>query len=370
MMDVYGSEYLRWAKTRPPARYDLTSSGVPYLPLRELPVTLDDLEISGTGAYGWAPLQAAIAARYRVREENVAAAVGTSMANFLALAAVVRPGDQVLVEHPTYEPLIAAARWLGAEVRTFARRAEDGFRLDPAEVERRMTEGTRAVVLTNLHNPSSALADDDALRQVGAVAERFGARVIVDEVYLDALWEDPPRTCFHLGETFISTNSLTKVYGLNGLRCGWILAAPEIAERAWRLTELFNNIGVHAAERLSLIAFQNLDAIARRSRTLLDVNAAALNGFYAAHGEHFDVHPHRHGTVSFPRLRTADVDALCDLLTDRYETAVVPGRFFGMPDHLRIGLGVDPATFRAGLDRLGRALDELSGQRQSPSRSG
>lgn len=356
MMDTYGSEYLRWAKTRAPARYDLTSSGVPYLPLRELPIGIGDLEISGTGAYGWAPLQAAIAARYRVREENVAAAMGTSMANLLALAAVVRPGDAVLVEHPTYEPLVAAARWLGAEVRTFSRRPEDGFRLDPAEVEQRMTEGTRAVVLTNLHNPSSALIDDDTLRQVGAVAERVGARIIVDEVYLDALWEDPPRSCVHLGETFISTSSLTKVYGLNGLRCGWILAAPEIAERAWRLTELFNNIGVHAAERLSLAAFRDLDAIARRSRTLLDANAAALNDFYAAHAAFLDARPHAHGTVSFPRLRDGSVDALCGLLAERFETAVVPGRYFGMRDHLRIGLGVDPAAFREALERLGRAL--------------
>lgn len=357
----FGSEYLRWAKTHPPARYDLTSSGVPYLSLRDLPVTLADLEISGTGAYGYTPLQAAIAARYRVPEECVAAAMGASMANYLALAAIVRPGDEVLIEHPTYEPLVAVARYLGAEVRTFARRAEDGFRLDPAQVERGMTARTRAVVLTNLHNPSSALADDDALRAVGALAERAGARVVVDEVYLDALWESPPRTAFHLGETFISTNSLTKVYGLNGLRCGWILAAPEIAERAWRLTELFNNIGVHAAERLSLVAFQNLDAIARRSRALLEANAAALNDFYAANPDAFDVGRHVHGTVSFPRLRTSDADALCDLLASRYDTAVVPGRFFGMPDHLRIGLGAEPATFRAGLEGMSRALEEMPG---------
>jgi aspartate/methionine/tyrosine aminotransferase len=359
-IDPIGSAYLRWAKTRPPARYDLTSSGVPYLPIADLPVGIGDLEISGTGAYGYPPLQQAIAARYRVEEGCVVAAMGASMANLLALAAVVQPGDEVLVEHPTYEPLIAAASWLGAEVRTFARRAEDGFRLDPAEVERRMTGRTRAVVLTNLHNPSSALADDDVLREVGAIAARAGARVIVDEVYLDALWEDAPRTSFHLGETFIATNSLTKVYGLNGLRCGWILAAPAIAERAWRLTELFNNIGVHAAERMSLAAFRNLDAIARRSRTLLDANAAALNEFYAVHANFLDVRPHAHGTVSFPRLRRGDVDPLADLLVDRYETAVVPGRFFGMPDHLRIGLGVEPAAFRDGLERLGRALDELS----------
>jgi aspartate/methionine/tyrosine aminotransferase len=126
----------------------------------------------------------------------------------------------------------------------------------------------------------------------------------------------------------------------------------------WRLTELFNNIGVHAAERLSLIAFQNLDAVALRSRTLLDANAAALNAFYAARPE-LDSMPHVRGTVSFPRLRAGDVDALCTLLRDRHDTAVVPGHFFGAPDHFRIGLGVDPTTFAQGLERLGRALDEL-----------
>ncbi len=354
----FGSEYLRWAKTHPPARYDLASSGVPYLSLRALPVTLDDLELSGTGAYGYAPLQAAIAARYRVDEACVAPAMGTSMANYLALAATVQPGDDVLVEHPAYEPLVATARHLGAEVRHFHRRAEDGFRLDPAQVEREITPRTRAIVVSNLHNPTSALADDGALRAVGALAERVGARVIVDEVYLDALWEPAPRTALHLGATFISTNSLTKVYGLNGLRCGWILAEPAIVERVWRLTELFNNIGVHAAERLSLAAFQNLDAIAARSRTLLDANHTALNAFYAAHPQ-LRAMEQAHGTVSFPRVVDGDADALCALLADRYETAVVPGRFFGMPDHIRIGLGIDPATFAEGLDRLALALGHL-----------
>lgn len=352
-----GSEYLRWAKTASDARFSLTSSGVPYLPLRDLPLP-DDLELSGTGAYGYAPLQQAMAERYGVPVECCVAAMGCSMANHLAMAAVLGPGDEVLIEQPTYEPLVAVARYLGAEVRFFSRDAAAGFRIDPAEVERCAGPRTRLVVLTNLHNPSSAWTTDEEMRALGEAARRMGARVLVDEVYLDALWDGPPRTAFNLGPEFIATSSLTKVYGLNGLRCGWIFAEPVLAHRMWRLTEIFNNIGAHPAECLSLAALRHLPRIAARSRGILDANTATLNEFYATRRE-LEHDPHRFGTVSFPRLLTGDVESLWRLLRVKYETSVVPGRYFGMPSHFRIGLGVDPAVFREGLDRLGQALDVL-----------
>lgn len=355
---MYGSEYLRWAKTVPAARYDLTSSGVPYLPLRDLPVELAGLEISGTGAYGYEPLQRAIAGRYGVDPASCVAAMGASMANHLAMAAVLRPGDEVLVEHPTYEPLIATARYLGAEVRHFARPAASGFAVDPAEVESHLTPRTRLIALTNLHNPSSGLVEDSTLRDIGALARRAGARVLVDEVYLDSLFEPVPRTSYVLGGEFIATSSLTKVYGLNGLRCGWVFAEPALAERMWRLTELFNNIGVHVAEQLSLLALENLEPVAARSRTLLRANAGVLNAFLRSRDD-LQAPEHTAGTVTFPRVLRGDAARLCDLARTRYDTAVVPGAFFGLPDHIRIGLGVDTTTLRAGLDRLGAALDTL-----------
>lgn len=355
-----GSDYLLWAKTRSKARFNLTSSGVPFFPLRDLPVTLDALELNGPDVH--TPLLEAIGGRYGVPTESVFPAAGTSMANHLAMAALLQPGDELLAEHPTYEPLLAVARYHRAEVRRFDRRAEDGFRLDQAEVERQVTPRTRLIVLSNLHNPSGALTDDETLRRIGEIARRAGARVLVDEVYLDALFEPAPRTSFHLGPEFVVTSSLTKVYGLNGLRCGWIFAEPALVERLWRLNELFSNIGVHAGERLSVAAIAHLDAIAARSRALLETNRDALNAFYRTRDD-LEWTEHRFGTVSFPRLRSGPADPLCDLLRDEYDTTVVPGRFFGMPDHVRIALGVAPATFAEGLSRLGRALDRVSRSR-------
>jgi aspartate/methionine/tyrosine aminotransferase len=355
----FGSEYLRWAKTHPAARYDLTSSGVPFFRLAELPVALEELELSGSGGYGHDPLLRAIAARYRVPRACVVSAMGTSMANHLVYAALLQPGDEVLIEHPAYDPLPALARQLGITIRRFARRAEDCFRIDPDEVARSVGLRTRLIAVTNLHNPSGALTDDDTLRRVSEIARGAGARVLVDEVYLDALFEPEPRTSFHLGETFVVTSSLTKVYGLNGLRCGWVFAEPALAERMWRLTELFLGHGAMAAELLSLKALENLDAIAARSRALLESNRDALNAFYRTRRD-LEWTEHRFGTVSFPRLREGTAAPLCRLLEETYDTAVVDGTFFEMPEHFRIALGTDPQTFAEGLRRLGLALDELA----------
>ncbi|HWT00721.1 MAG TPA: pyridoxal phosphate-dependent aminotransferase [Pyrinomonadaceae bacterium] len=352
------SPYIEWAKTRSQARFNLASSGVMNYPLARLPVKITDLELSGPSFYGYEPLQAALAAKCRVPRECVVAATGTSMANYLAMAAVLEPGDEALVEEPTYEPLLAVAQYLGASVKRLVRNAEDGFALDVSLAERSVGARTRLIVVSNLHNPTSALAGQDELRRLGEVARGVGARVLVDEVYLETLFADAPPSAFHLGEEFITTNSLTKVYGLSGLRCGWILASPELARKLWRLNDLFGNIPAHAAELLSCAALKHLDEIAAHSRALLEANAALLNSFLSSRDD-LDYLPHRFGTVSFPRLKRGSADELCALLATKYETSVVPGRFFERPRHFRIGIGGDTDALREGLRRLGLALDEM-----------
>src|SRR5712691_10064628 len=353
------SPYMEFAKLRSEARYNLATSGVTGYPFAELPVRLQDLEINGPTLYGYAPLQERLARKNGVSPDCVVAATGTSLANHLAMAATLEPGDEILIEHPTYELLVTTARYLGAEVRRFPRRFEDGFRLDPGEVERCVTPRTRLIVITNLHNPSGALADEHALEQIGEIARSTGARVLVDEVYLDAAALPPPRSAFHLGEHFLSTSSLTKVYGLSGLRCGWVLAEPALARRMWRLQDLYEVIPAHPAERLSIIAIDHLDRIAARARALLDANRRLLDRFLDSRNDLRAVRPAR-GTTAFPRLLRGSVEALCTLLHEKYETSVVPGRFFELPEHFRIGIGGETPEVAAGLERLAAALDELA----------
>jgi aspartate/methionine/tyrosine aminotransferase len=355
---VMSSEYMYWARTGSQARFNLANSGVAGYPLAELPARIEDLEINGPTTYGYQPLQNAIAAKCNVAIENVVATNGASMGNFLALAATIQPGDEVLIEHPTYELLVSAARYLGANVKRFLRRREQAFRVDPHEVERWVSSGTRLIVLTNLHNPSSAPVDEATLRKLGEIARGANARVMVGEIYLDGMFERAPRSAFHLGSEFVTTSSLTKIYGLSGLRCGWILAEPDLATRIWRLNDLMANNPAHAAERLSCIAMANLDRPGRRARHLLDTNRALLNRFLDERSD-LEVSRFEYGTVSFPRWKHGNADRLCDLLREKYETSVVPGRFFEMPDHFRLGLGCEIEIFAAGIERLAEALNSL-----------
>ncbi len=348
------SDYMHWAKTCSRAPYNLATSGVGPFPLAELPVQ-PAIEINGDSTYGYAPLQHAIAARCGVDPDCVVAAAGASMANHLAMAALLDPGDEVLIEQPAYELLVSTALFLGAEVKRFARLEENGFTLDPSAVRRALTPRTRLIVVTNLHNPSSAFAPDVVLREIGALARGVGARVLVDEVYLDAVYQDTPRTAYHLGPEFVVTNSLTKVYGLSGLRCGWILAQPDLARAMWRLNDLFASIPAHPAELLSVAAFAHLDFIRARARKVVEADRALLAGFLAGQ-------PRLHapatafGTTAFLRLDGADVETFLERLRGEYETSAVPGRFFQMPGHFRIGMGVNTGMLGEGLRRIGLAL--------------
>jgi aspartate/methionine/tyrosine aminotransferase len=296
-----------------------------------------------------------LAAKAGVPQNCVVYTLGTSMVNYIAITAVVRPGDEVLIEQPTYDPLITILHHLGAKVRRFERRAKQGYRLDLEEVELQLTSDTRLVVLCNLHNPSSSLTDDATMKRVGELAAKVGARVLVDEVYLETLFDQPWQSAFHLGANFIITGSLTKADGLSGIRCGWVLAQPDLVQRMWQIVDFTYGNPVHPAERLGVIALDNLDRVRGRSRSLLETNRSLVNAFLGDHSE-LDCAPNLLGTTVFPRLKTGDVTGFVKLLRDKFETSVVPGEFFEHPQHFRIGFCGATETVREGLSRLDAAL--------------
>ena len=362
------SLYMEWAKTRSHAKYNLATSGLIGISREEFPLDVRELDITAPGGYGHAPLLARLAVHTGVPEECIVAAAGTSMANHLAMAALLDPGDEILLEQPAYGPLLDVANYLGVRVKRLPRRFESRFAIGLDELQRAITSATRMVVLTNLHNPSGALLSAEMIGAIGKLALRAGVRVLIDEVYLEMLFDKPAPFCFSIGNAiagakenpFIVTSSLTKVYGLSGLRCGWILAVPDLARRMWLLNELFAATGAPPAERLSAMALDHLEQFRERARALLAANRALLHAFLDSRRDLECFRPPA-GTVAFPRLpHGREPEAFFQLLCEKYETSVVPGNFFEMPRHFRIGIGGDTPTLRAGLERLSAALDAFA----------
>ena len=181
------------------------------------------------------------------------------------LAAAAEPGDEVLIEPTTL--LSDAARWLYRRA-PLPRRAEAGFHRPARRSGRSRPDPARDHACTSL----SAFTPPEDLDRIGDAARSIGARVLVDEVYLEAysVLGRPWGSAARLGSEFVITSSLTKAYGLSSLRCGWIVAEPDLARRMWRLNDLFGVVPAHPAERLSVVALDRLDRVAERARRIPD----------------------------------------------------------------------------------------------------
>jgi len=357
-MSVKASVYMRWAKEHAAARYNLANSGMLGCTTEDLTLESGDLRVNAPGKDGSLPLLEAIAAQYGVTPAQVVLAEGTSGANFLAFAALVEPGDEVLVEQPTYEPLLAALGFLGARIRRFSRRFEDGYRPDFGEIEQSLSERTRLVVLTNPHNPSGVRLSPSDVSAIGRLAAAVRALVLVDEVYRDTWFSAASPSHVHLGPHFLATSSLTKAYGLSGLRCGWILAPEDLADRIRRTNDLMGAVGSAAGQSLAAAAFRQLPRLAARSRAILDPNLSLVHAFLKEHEDQLECVVPERSMMVFPRLRNQeDSEPLHDRLR-QLETSIAPGKFFEAPRHFRLGFAVRTEDVARGLENLERTLRE------------
>ena len=351
--------YVAWMKRAPQVAYDLMGSNLLHCQVEDIPGAREELALDAFHEEGYEPLLEDIAGRYGVGMDQVSVATGASGANFLVCGALLQAGDEVLVERPGYDPLPGVPRFLGARINRFDRVFEEEFRVNPDRVAAALTPETRLIILSNLHNPTGAFTPPETLRAVGELADSIGAKVLVDEVYLESVHGKEIVPAATLSPTFVSTSSLTKAYGLSGLRAGWALSSPEIAEKVRRVRDVVDGVGSFPSELLAHLAFRNLPALRERARGILEPNMERLRAFMDAHSE-LEWVPPAGGSVGFPRIRgMADVSDFVVSLREDYDTGVVPGHFFEAPAHFRIALGGHGKILQEGLNRLGQALDAM-----------
>jgi aspartate/methionine/tyrosine aminotransferase len=352
------TRYLEWASRHyGKVRFDLASSGMPPFPLERIgspPVErLDD-------PTGWENLRSSIAKYNDVRENEAVAALGTTQALWLAYCSLTSPGDDLVVESPVYEPLLSIAEGVGARVQRFAREPAERFRLDPERVARAMTPRTRAIVVTNLHNPSGVRASDEALRETARVAEAHGAYLVVDEVYApfddlvdgDGVFRTSARK---LGANVVAVSSLTKCYGLGAHRIGWILAPPEIADRAAHaMTACCGALPLLHAH-VAVRAFENIVRLSDRARASLGSKRQRVAAWVEAHGWTWSAP--EEGLFGFVVVPGAgDLTPVIEAAALEREVLVAPGAFFGQPSGFRVAWSAEPEVVDEGLERLAGAL--------------
>lgn len=343
---------------------NISYSNVKPFTLREFRRNLPgDLELDWTDPDGIPDLRRLIARRHAVAENHVLVTSGATEAYFLVNAALLRAGDRVVVDAPIYSPLRDSPRGFGAKVVSVPRDCRDDWTLDADAWARASRPRARAFVFANLNNPTSSALRRRELREIADLALDRGAYVVVDETFRE-MARDPPPSVATFGPHGIALSTVTKLYGLGALRVGWVVAHPDVLEPLRGVKDYTTVAGSSLAQILAAWAIRRHASFARRARGIVDRNRRLV-------AEHLDRMPGIHGevpasgTVFFPHS-DVPVDRLARRLLQTYRTVIAPGRFFGMDDHFRIGLGGHTEELRRGLGNLRRALAELKGARAPP----
>ncbi|MBH24520.1 MAG: hypothetical protein CMH57_08720 [Myxococcales bacterium] len=363
-MPVTPLPYITFANTHyPGARFNLAHSNVPALELSHLDVPRELLNTHPVAL--WERARVALAARYGVTPAQVTLTSGCSGAN-ASMAALLGAGATVLTERPGYEPMSATPTTLGLRIQTF-QRTPGTWGVDPDVVEAALTPETRAVWLTNPHNPSGALTDADTLRELAQRLARRDVLLYVDEIYLDFASPLGEGSAAALGENVIISSSLTKVYGLGTLRFGWMVGPEalirELAQLQIHLNGMVSGVGV----AYGLTALADLERVKRLATGHLgDRDALLRQHLTRAEGFRWTTPPV--GIVGLLQIDGVEDDlAFVRALIAREEVTLTPASFFGVSGHFRLGFGTHEQELVEGLTRLTRfarawRLEEGHGQ--------
>ena len=353
--------------------YNLSESGVHPMTLRELLdddpegiARLLDTELNYAQANGEIPLREAIAALYPgATPDNVLVTVGAAEANYLALHTLVDPGDQVVIMLPNYMQVWGIAKNHGLHVESFHLREEDGWAPDLAELDTVVTAQTRLIAVCNPNNPTGRIMTQAEMTAVVAAAERVGAWILADEVYSGAerLTDDETPSFFGRYHKVVATGSLSKAYGLPGLRIGWAVGSKEAMDAMWMRHEYTTISSAVMANRLAAIALspEVRPRILKRTRDYIRQGYPVFEAWMRPHGNTFDLAPPQAAAIAFVRYGL-DINSteLVNRIREEKNVLIVPGDHFGLDHYLRISFGLPHAYLNAGLDRIHEVINELS----------
>ncbi len=346
--------------------YNLSESGVHPISTRQLigadSTLLDNLLDSELGypqTNGTPELRERIAALYSgATPQNLLVTVGAAEANFLATRTILNPGDEAVVILPNYMQVWGIAQNHGVAIHElYLRETESGWALDLEELNRQVTPQTKLIALCNPNNPTGYIFSQIEIDAIIAAADRVGAWILADEVYsgTERLTDQQTPSIYGQYDRVLAINSLSKAYGLPGLRTGWVVAPEETIEEIWRRHE-YTTITITAlASKLAAHALQpkTRQQLLHRTRNFVHNGYSIFQDWLDKHQDLFAHTPPQATAVAYVRynLDIGSSEFTRRLRTEQ-STLVIPGDHFGMDHYLRIGFGAPADYLYASLDRI------------------
>jgi aspartate/methionine/tyrosine aminotransferase len=284
---------------------------------------------------------------------------GASEANFLVFSSLLTNSDDFIVEQPGYQPLWRTPEVLGAQRITWPRPFEKKFQLDIDVLESLITNKTKLIVITNLHNPSGVLTDKKTIETIAEIAQQHHTYLLIDEIFLDGSFIRQPSS-FGIPNVII-TSSATKIYGRGGLHTGWLIAPKEIKERCQQMKAHTTAASSYLSELMTakILSTANDDLIKRFQKKTKN-NFLILKKWMNQHKDELQwVEPHG-GIFCFPKytLNISSVE-LCKHLLNKHKLLVNPGTHFNQEGHVRLSYGCDIFLLQKALDELENGLQNL-----------
>ncbi|MBS1961198.1 MAG: pyridoxal phosphate-dependent aminotransferase [Bdellovibrionales bacterium] len=344
-------------------KFNLTESSFRDAVLGDLDLDLSKLVLCYGDHLGLKPLRELLAKEYGVKADDVLLTVGAAHALFLISTSFLEKGDRLLVERPNYATNIETPRAIGAAIDFYELTFEDGYRLDVEKFAAMIRPETKLVSVTTPHNPTGVVLPEADLRKLVEITGKKGVTLLVDETYRDMAFGKPTPFAATLGRHVISVCSLSKTYGLPGIRLGWLVSTdPKRMETLLAAKEQSVIAGSVVDETIALEYLKTRAKHFPAIQAKIREHHRILEAFYAEE-KRLERVPTEGGVVSFPRIRKdagVDVEKFYECLNGKYRTFVGPGHWFEQERRsMRIGFGW-PTTeeLRGGLANLSKALGE------------
>lgn len=326
---------------------------------------LHTMTLGYSEARGTVDLRTAIANTYkRATPDDVLITTGAIEANFLLFNALLQPGDHVVAVSPAYQQLHSVPRALGAEVDLWSVVQENGFAYDLDALRSLVRDNTKLIVINSPHNPTGAMMTANQLQEVVAIADSVGAWILSDEAYrwLEHPGGEPlPSPLHDMYDRAASVSTLSKPFGLPGLRIGWFVANSDLALKAWSIRDYVSLSPAKISDRIARTVIEHRDAILPRNAQIIADNLNEATTFFEGNADILSWTPPRAGLLAMLKYsRTMPSAELADRLAADARVMLAPGSAFGIEHHLRIGVGQRQDIFAEGLRRTAKLIRSLA----------